>query len=123
MGYRSDVRIKLTETDFLRLKEEFSNQEFAKDWNLFEDLDICRPFITRTYNWETDTKKDYACYYFGWNDIKWYDFNDDVKFIMDFILNCELYAFARIGESPEGDIDTKEQGFDQIGVTIRFEED
>ena len=42
---------------------------------------------------------------------------------MNFIDNCECYAFARIGENSEGDIEYRSQNFDDIEVNTYFEDD
>lgn len=130
MGYRSDVRIRLTKHDFERLKQEFEEKLIKTqilDWNLFENLDVYKE--QENYEWyelaednEWDTVRAH-CVYFGWNDLKWYNGYNDVDFINDFVFNCSQYAFIRIGESSEGDIETLSVGFDNIGYSYIFDDD
>lgn len=131
MGYRSDVRIRLTKKDFVRLVEEFDKeliQTKKLEWNLFEHLDVYKKEEDYEYYEYSKFHDDYItrkedCVYFGWNCVKWYDGYTDVDFINDFIFNCEQYAFIRIGESMEGDIDSRAEGFDNIGFYYAFDDD
>ena len=130
MGYRSDIRIRLTKKDFVRLVEEFDKeliQTKKLDWNLFEHLDVYKKekdTIICVQNKDNDwEEKKVESVYFGWNCVKWYDGYYDVDFINDFIFNCEQYAFIRIGESMEGDIDSRAEGFDNIEFYYSFADD
>lgn len=60
--------------------------------------------------------------YFGWNSLKWYDEYADVKFIMNFVRNCDYYSIGIIGEEV-GDIERESKGMYDIGVYSGFEED
>lgn len=129
MGYRSDVRIRLTKIDFERLKLEFENKivnELGYD-NLFDTMDAYKnvgsAYCYNCIDTDGNTKKDLDCVFFGWNCVKWYEGYKDVDFIMDFIQKCERYAFCRIGESLEGDIECHEQGMEMIGFYYAFDEE
>lgn len=128
MGYRSDVRIRLTKEDYERLKEEFEKTIVTKfGFNLFDDMAVYKE--EKGYGFYTEDEnndcvwKEKDCVYFGWNCVKWYDGYDDVDSVMDFIENCKQYAFIRIGESCEGDIDAREKDFDMIGFYYAFDDD
>jgi len=97
MGYRSDVRIVTSKKGFKEMKS-FINKYYNENkiridetCDLLNDLDI---------NEENNNQK-----YFGWNDIKWYNFPDieaieaSFKHLKD---NDYSYRFARMGEE-EGD--------------------
>lgn len=60
--------------------------------------------------------------YFGWNSLKWYDEYADVKFIMNFVRNCDYYSIGIIGEEV-GDIERESHNMYDIGVYSGFEED
>lgn len=130
MGYRSDVRIRLTKEDFERLKEEFEKRliETNKlEYSMFKNLDVYKEekdkFVytqNKDNEWE---EKKVDSVYFGWNCVKWYDGYDDVDFINDFVFKCSYYAFIRIGESSEGDIESLADGFDYIGYYYAFDDD
>ena len=130
MGYRSDVRIRLIKEDYERLVNEFNEKIKIDDfYHLFKHLDVYKEendkvisIQNKDNEWE---EKKVDSVYFGWNDVKWYeDYGfDDVDFIMDFMENCKQYAFIRIGESCEGDIDTREDGFDMINFYYAFDDD
>lgn len=129
MGYRSDVRIRLTKIDFERLKLEFEKKVVNElgHYNLFDTLDVCKNVgDAYCYAWidkEGELNKDLDCVFFGWDFVKWYEGYEDVDFIMDFIQKCERYAFCRIGESLEGDIECYGQGMEMIGFYYTFEEE
>ena len=130
MGYRSDIRIRLTKEDFNKLVEEFDKeliQTKKLELNLFEHLDIYKKeedyeYYTQDENHEWITHKE-NCVYFGWDCVKWYDDYEDVEFINNFIFNCKQYAFIKIGESSKGDIDSRAEGFDNIGYSYIFDDD
>ena len=130
MGYRSDVRIRLTKKDFERLKNEFEqeivpkfgyNYLFNKDNLIYKELKNYSYWKVTNDGEDIETKED--CVYFGWNWVKWYNGYEDVDFIMSFIQDCDQYAFCRIGESGEGDIETHENNMDMIGYYYAFDEE
>lgn len=126
MGYRSDVRIRLTKEDFERLKKEFEEKLIKTEilnWNLFEHLDIYREEKDCQRFYGEDGEKSADAVYFGWNYLKWYDGYEDVEFIENFIFECKYYAFIRIGESMEGDIDSRADGFEHIWYSYVFDDD
>ena len=130
MGYRSDVRIRLTKKDYERLVKEFEEKITPKTgYNLFdkEHLDTYKE-VKNVPCWKVtddgeDIEETHDCVFFGWNWVRWYDGYDDVDFIMDFIDECDHYAFCRIGESSEGDVEAHERNMDMIGFYYAFEEE
>ena len=130
MGYRSDVRIRLTKKDYERLVKEFNEKVLPiTEWNLFdkEHLEVYKE-LKNVPCWKVtddgeDIEETHDCVFFGWNWVKWYDDYDDVDFIMNFIQDCDHYAFCRIGESSEGDVETHERNMDMIGFYYAFEEE
>ena len=93
MGYRSDVRIMISKKGYDELKKYTDNYLFEKNWgygNLLNEFDV------RAVNNDT--------VYLGWNDIKWYDYEDyeDVNAIVYGLKHLEendySYRFARLGE-------------------------
>lgn len=130
MGYRSDVRIRLTERDYKKLKRKFEQEIVPSiDYNLFDkkNLDVYKE-IENVPCWKVtddgeDIEETHDCVFFGWNSVKWYDGYKDVDFIMDFLDECDYYAFCRIGESSEGDVETHERNMDMIGFYYAFEEE
>lgn len=128
MGYRSDVRIRLTKEDYEKLKIGFEPIAKQFNYNMFadENLDVYKEQNNVTvFNYEDDnyTSETKDCIYFGWNWVKWYDGFEDVDYIMDFIQKCKYYAFCRIGESCEGDIETYSEGMNDIGYYYVFDEE
>jgi hypothetical protein len=130
MAYRSDVRIRLTKEDFERLKKEFDENIKIDDfYHLFKHLSVCKEETDRIVYKQDDTgewlENKVNSVYFGWDCTKWYENYgfDDVDFIMNFVMNCEQYAFIRIGESMEGDIDSIARGFDNIGFYYAFDDE
>lgn len=130
MGYRSDVRIRLTKKDFERLKNEFEqeivpkfgyNYLFNKDNLIYKELKKYSYWKVTNDGEDIETKED--CVYFGWNWVKWYDGYEDVDFIMNFIQDCDQYAFCRIGEDMIGDVETRENNMDMIGYYYAFDEE
>ena len=92
MGYRSDVRIMTTKKGYNKLRkytDEYLKSKNYKYGNLMDDLDL---------NEETKYAK-----YIGWNDIKWYEGDDDIDSIMNDLDYLEennySYRYARIGEN------------------------
>lgn len=128
MSYRSDIRIRLTKEDFERLKEEFEKTIATKfGFNLFDDMNVYKEeknqFVyTQNEDNEWEEKKVDSVY-FGWNSLKWYDGYEEVDFINDFVFKCSYYAFIRIGESSEGDVESLADGFDNIGYYYAFDDD
>lgn len=134
MGYRSDVRIRLTKKDYERLVKEFDEKVVkpnANEWHGYDmfgkDLNIYKE-LKNVSCWKVtddgdDIEETHDCVFFGWNWIKWYDGYKEVDFIMEFIQECDQYAFCRIGESGEGDIETHENNMDMIGFYYAFEEE
>jgi hypothetical protein len=132
MGYRSDVRIRLTVKDYEKLVKEFN--EKIKDsqdgygYDMFgKDLDVYKE-IKNVPCWKVtddgeDVEETHDCIFFGWNCVKWYDGYKDVDFVMEFLDECDHYAFCRIGESSEGDVETHERNMDMIGFYYAFEEE
>src|SRR5574344_801960 len=93
MGYRSNVRIMISKKGYDELKKYTDNYLFEKNWeygNLLNNFDI------RAVNNDS--------VYLGWNDIKWYDYEDyeDVNAIVYGLKYLEendySYRFARLGE-------------------------
>ena len=126
MGYRSDIRIRLTKEDFKRLKKEFEEKLIKTEilnWNLFEHLNIYKEEDDCPYFYGEDGEHSIDAVYFGWNYLKWYDGYKDVEFIENFIFECEYYSFIRIGESTEGDIDSRAEGFEHIMYSYVFDDD
>ena len=72
MGYRSDVRIALSIDGFNELSryvhDYFKNSNKNIQYNLLEHMDICH--------------KSKNSIYFGWNDIKWYEYEPEISSIM-----------------------------------------
>ena len=130
MGYRSDVRIRLTKEDFERLKEEFEKRLIETnelEYSMFKNLDIYKEESDKTifiHNQHTGWEEQSVySVYFGWNGVKWYNGYEDVDFITNFVFDCEQYAFIRIGESSEGDIENIAEGFDCIDFYYAFDDD
>ena len=134
MGYRSDVRIRLTKKDYERLVKEFDekvikqNPETYYGYDMFgKSLEIFKELKNVPCWKETDDGEDieetHDCVFFGWNWVKWYDGYAEVDFIMNFIYECDHYAFCRIGESCEGDVEAHERNMDMIGFYYAFEEE
>ena len=88
-----------------------------------DDLDMCKEMEGETWDEEDcDNEITEKIVYFGWNCLKWYGDYTDVRFIEDFVVKCDCYAFARIGEE-YGDIDKGERGMYSIGTYSSFEDD
>lgn len=118
MGYRSDIRIRLKTEDYENLVEEYK-KKFPEDTEMFgKYLDVhieqknVACYELNNNDIIDDTKE--SCVFFGWNDLKWYNEYTEVQFIMNFIQNCTHYAFCRIGESCEGDIEQDAKAFGLI---------
>ena len=130
MGYRSDVRIRLTVKDYERMKKQFEKEIVdIVDYNLFDEknLDVYKE-LKNVPCWKVtddgeDVEETHDCVFFGWNSVKWYDSYKDVSFIMEFLDECDYYAFCRIGESCEGDVEAHERNMDMIGFYYAFEEE
>lgn len=130
MGYRSDVRIRLTKEDFERLKEEYEKRLIETnelEYSMFKCLDVYKE-ETGNSIWDMDNDGEWHeqlvdSVYFGWNSLKWYNGYEDVDFITNFVFACKQYAFIRIGESSEGDIENIAEGFDCIGYYYAFDDD
>lgn len=130
MGYRSDVRIRLTRKDYEKMKKQFEKEIVdVVGYNLFDkkDLDVYKdlenvPCWKMTDDGE-DIEETHDCVFFGWNSVKWYAEYKDVSFIMEMLDEFDYYAFCRIGESSEGDIECHERGMDMIGFYYAFEEE
>lgn len=131
MGYRSQVRIRLRKEDYERLVKEFEEDKTIQNAgcsNLFRQLDKYVEEQRYKYyenindNW---VEKNVDTVYFGWDYVKWYDGYEDVDFIMDWLVKDDKmpYAFTRIGESMEGDIDMRCSIFDEIFVYFGFDDD
>lgn len=92
MGYRSDVRIALLIDGFNELSryvhDYFKNSNKNIQYNLLEHMDICH--------------KSKNSIYFGWNDIKWYEYEPEISSIMLGLehLKKDEYStrYLRIGE-------------------------
>ena len=102
MGYRSDIRIVTSKDGFEKLKEFVTNylKEHNEDYNLLERCDI-----------RQEGKNQY---YFGWNYVKWYEYDyTEVDAIMEGLNhlgeNEYSYRYMRIGEDRE---DYDEQFYD-----------
>ena len=130
MGYRSDVRIRLTKKDYEKMKTKFEKEVGdTTGFNLFDDkiLDVYKeiknfPCWKMTDDGE-DIEETHDCVFFGWNWIKWYEGYPEIDFVMNFLDECDQYAFCRIGESGEGDIETRERNMDMIGFYYVFEDE
>lgn len=125
MGYRSDVRIVVTEEGYKKL------EKFVE--NYFKEKEIIEPYNLLNHK---DIKKTMQKYcYFGWNYVKWYEgFNDyeDVNAIMkglDYLAkNNFSYRFARIGEDyddiEERSFDSEKEGYLEYPSILReFDDD
>lgn len=130
MEYRSDVRIRLIKEDYEKLKEQFEKEMIdVVGYNLLDgkELDVYKELRDVSCWKVTDDGEDieeiHDCIFFGWNLIKWYDEYKDVNLIMEYLENCDYYAFCRIGESGEGDIDSREKNMGMIGYYYVFEEE
>lgn len=130
MGYRSDVRIRLTKKDYERMKAQFEKEIVdIVNYNLFDEknLDVYKELKNGPCWKVTDDGEDieetHDCVFFGWNCVKWYECYEDVKFIMEFLDECDHYAFCRIGESCEGDVENRSENMDMIGFYYAFEEE
>lgn len=130
MGYRSDVRIRLTKRDYEKMKTKFEKEVGdTTGFNLFDDkiLDVYKE-INNFSCWKmTDDGEDieeaHDCVFFGWNWIKWYEGCPEIDFVMNFLDECDQYAFCRIGECGEGDIETHERNMDMIGFHYVFDDE
>ena len=130
MGYRSDVRIKLTKKDYEKMKTRFEKEVVdIVGYNLFDEknLDVYKelknvPCWKMTDDGE-DIEETHDCVFFGWNWVNWYEGYPDIVFIMNFLDECDQYAFCRIGESGEGDIETHERNMDMIGFHYVFDDE
>ncbi len=94
MGYRSDIRIVVSNDGFEELKKFVKQylKENDEDYNLLESLDV--------------NKKGKNQYYLGWNSLKWYEGSyKDVDAIMEGLEHLEeqnySYRYMRIGEDRE----------------------
>ena len=130
MGYRSDVRIRLTKKDYEKMKAQFEKEVVdIIGYNLFDEknLDVYKELKNFSCWKMTDDGEDieetHDCVFFGWNWVKWYDDYAEVKFIMEFLDECDQYAFCRIGESGEGDVETHERNMDMIGFHYVFDDE
>ena len=132
MGCRSDVRIRLTKKDYERLASSFKNQSRNSPLDFSDEMFGAGLDVYKVLNnvdlWKVtddgeDIEESVDCIFFGWNYVKWYYNYKDVKFIMDFIKDCDHYAFCRIGESIDGDVECHEKNMDMIGYYCQFEED
>lgn len=111
MGYRSDVRIKLRETDYNVMVEKAPTEDIKNALEYSNILD------KRNL---TDSKNNTELFVLlEWNDVKWYDSYDDVAYIMNFIRDLPCYAFTIIGEE-DGDIErtVREGDFDYYDMVI-----
>ena len=130
MGYRSDVRIRLTKKDYEKMKTKFEKEVGdTTGFNLFDEknLDVYKE-IKNVRCWKmTDDGEDieeaHDCVFFGWSWIKWYEGYPEIDFIMNFLDECDYYAFCRIGESGEGDVETHERNMDMIGFHYVFDDE
>ena len=116
MGYRSDVRIMTTKKGYNKLRkytDEYLKSKNYKYGNLMDDLDL---------NEETKYAK-----YIGWNDIKWYEGDDDIDSIMsglDYLEeNNYSYRYARIGENYFESDKEEEQDLEYPSMTRYFEDE
>lgn len=111
---------------------EQTKQELRKQLNttymspLFsdDDLDMFKEMDEETWD-EEDCGQNQIIekiVYFGWDSLKWYDDYTDVRFVEDFVRDCDCYAYARIGEE-YGDMDKEERGMYSIGTYTSFEDD
>ena len=130
MGYRSDVRIRLTKKDYEKMKAQFEKEVVdIVGFNLFDEKNLNVYKELKNFScWKMtddgeDIEETHDCVYFGWNWVKWYDDYAEVKFIMEFLDECDQYAFCRIGESGEGDVETHERNMDMIGFHYVFDDE
>ena len=130
MGYRSDVRIRLTKKDYEKMKAQFEKEVVdIVGFNLFDEKNLNVYKELKNFScWKMtddgeDIEETHDCVFFGWNWVKWYDNYADVKFIMEFLDECDQYAFCRIGESGEGDVETHERNMDMIGFHYVFDDE
>ena len=107
MGYRSDIRIVLTEQDFNKLIDLLEKE-------------IENPYLAQTFksSMETMTTPDDVYVMFGVNDIKWYSSYPEVSLTEKF-LNNHRHSFARIGEDI-GDTEVNMLTCDEDGEDEEF---
>ena len=133
MSYKSNVRIRLTKTDYNELVKELEETRAKEDnKNLMNDLFNKKTlsvykeelFDTKIYNEDTNTEeeKSIETIYFGWNNLKWYSGYKDVDFVMNFIQAKEFYAYTRMGEETD-DIVMESENFDDIEIGVYFIDD
>ena len=93
MGYRSDVRILLPETEFNALDERLRAMEYFPDYDIktFRDEDVNE---VKRYSPEREPKR---FVYFGWDSIKWCG-GEFVETVCSAIYESENFHFMRIGE-------------------------
>jgi len=122
MGYRSDIRIRITKGDFDNLKKEFAKYltEHNISGNIFDDLDIYKEheYTWDYYDYELNewVDKTAKCVYFGWDDMKWYIEMED---LMDMICSLNAYAVTIIGENDD-DIRIENESFPSIALIRKF---
>ncbi|MDR0975827.1 MAG: hypothetical protein LBM01_02600 [Christensenellaceae bacterium] len=86
MGYCSDVRILIRESDFNELLIK------QKDNSFITCLDVKETRIGKD-----DDGNDVKYTYFGWNCVKYY--SAETEAIDDFVKELDEYHYVRIGES------------------------
>lgn len=106
MGYRSDVRIIIKETDFQRL-EEYVKKEMGGE-------EVC--YLMKNKDVKTERLADDGTkyIYFGWDDVKWYKYSQGYKevcLIDEFIMGLDSFHYAIIGE----DLDDIEEHYNLDG--------
>jgi len=101
MGYYSDIRILIEESEFYRLSSKLQEYyESVKDkaiYDLIQNLVIKQ---VRTGITLDESKEEIRYIYFGWNDLKWYGRFRDVEIVEDFLLELDEYHYIRMGETP-----------------------
>jgi hypothetical protein len=112
MGYRSEVRLAMTEKVYL--ENEAKIKENLKDADLMHCSDVMF-FVGKDKDGaNSDGYKEEKVYYFLWESVKWYDDFDDVKAINTFVdENDEDTQFLRIGEE---DDDIERSGNSELGI-------
>lgn len=120
---KSKIRIRLKKNDFLKLTEEYNNK-FKQQSNLFGDTPKSDEDILNTnldiVILETDESEDMV--YFGWDDIDWENYNENICFIKHFVKSCSVWAMTKV------EIDTcraseSAEGIDCISTEITFPDD
>ena len=137
---KSDVRIRLTTTDYVRLVDAYNQERKEQGFiDLFgktpTDID---EILTNSKNKLGFIKiENYTQYffdhntyglkentiYFGWDYLEWQDYNGFVLFIKNFLeTECKRYAIARISEDMPSSY-AHSVNMKEIGIELKFDGD